>query len=211
MRKRVFHLLILGVMVGALSALLGWGNGQWLMVQAQPESSTGPVGPGPATIPSALTTLDSTPVTTYYVHLPLIIHTPFSEFVLGVVERTNYYRAQASCPALSLNQQLANAAQGHSTDMALNDFFSHTGSDGSSPINRVKEAGYTPKSLAENIAAGQTTPEAVVEDWMSSPDHRNNILNCDFQDIGVGYYYLANDTGQTNYHYYWTQDLATPQ
>ena len=47
--------------------------------------------------------------------------------------------------------------------------------------------------------------------WMGSAGHRANILNCSFRDIGVGYTYLANDTGQVNYHHYWTQDFGAPR
>ncbi len=94
--------------------------------------------------------------------------------------------------------------------MAINDFFDHTGSDGSSPGDRIHEAGYQYSRAAENVAAGYTTPEAVVDGWMQSSGHRDNILNCALQDIGVGYYYLENDTGNVNYKHYWTQVFATP-
>lgn len=45
---------------------------------------------------------------------------------------------------------------------------------------------------------------------MNSPGHRTNILNPEYQEIGVGYYFLANDTGSVNYKHYWTQVFATP-
>jgi uncharacterized protein YkwD len=90
--------------------------------------------------------------------------------------------------------------------MALHDFVSHVGSDGSLLVDRVEDAGYVNwAALAENAAGGQATPELVVDSWMNSPDHRKNILNCNYKDIGVGYYYLQNDTGVKNYHHYWTQ------
>jgi uncharacterized protein YkwD len=46
---------------------------------------------------------------------------------------------------------------------------------------------------------------------MNSQGHRDNILNCALREIGVGYYYLANDTGEVNYGHYWTQVFATPR
>lgn len=59
--------------------------------------------------------------------------------------------------------------------------------------------------MGENIAAGYSTPEAVVEGWKNSSGHRANLLNPNFTELGVGYYYLANDTGSVNYNRYWTQ------
>ena len=55
--------------------------------------------------------------------------------------------------------------------------------------------------ILENIAAGNATPEAVVDQWMHSPGHRANILNKDFKELGVGYYYKENST----YKHYWIQ------
>ena len=69
-------------------------------------------------------------------------------------------------------------AQAHSQDMADRDFFSHTGSDGRSPFQRMRDAGYSYRRAAENIAAGSTSPAEVVDMWMGSPGHRANILDC---------------------------------
>lgn len=144
---------------------------------------------------------------TGYIYLPAVVRSPELDFAGRVVERTNTYRAEYGCLPLKLNQQLARAALRHSTDMALHDFVSHMGSDGSSFVSRSEDAGYWNWFLmAENIGAGYTTPEQVVDAWMASGGgHRDNIINCEFKDIGVGYYYLENDEGATNYHTYWTQ------
>lgn len=137
------------------------------------------------------------------------------DFKSRVVDRTNSYRAQHSCPALVVNNKLNTAAQGHSDDMAYNDFFSHTGSNGSTPAQRLKAVGYEYWSAAENIAAGYTSPESVVDAWYNetppNDGHRKNILDCSFLEIGVGYTYLANDTGDTNYNHYWVQDFGEPK
>jgi uncharacterized protein YkwD len=132
----------------------------------------------------------------------------FTEQVIGL---TNQERAQYGCPALTANDQLTNAAQRHSRDMAINDYFSHTGLYGSSLFDRIAREGYQYRTAAENIAAGSVTPEHVVAGWMNSEGHRKNILNCDLREIGVGYYYLENDTGDTNYKHYWTQVFGTPR
>ena len=156
-------------------------------------------------------TLTATDVATTQIFLPLVIGRPaVPEFVALVVNATNVYRTQQGCQPLILNDQLTAAAQGHSQDMALNDFFSHTGSDGSSSWERILRTGYRYSLAAENIAAGYPTSEAVVQGWMDSDGHRQNILDCDLREVGVGYYYLENDRGAVNYHHYWTQVFATP-
>ncbi|MEM6400315.1 MAG: CAP domain-containing protein [Cyanobacteria bacterium P01_D01_bin.116] len=125
-----------------------------------------------------------------------------------VVDLTNSYRSEHGLQPLSLNLNLSQSAQTHSQDMALSDFFSHTGSDGSRVSDRTKSAGYESSYVGQNIAAGYITAEEVVRGWMNSPGHRENILNPDYQEIGIGYYYLANDTGEINYNSYWTQDFG---
>lgn len=149
----------------------------------------------------------------YFAHLPWVINPPAHHpYVDAVIERTNYYRQQHGCPPLTADDRLHDAAQRHSDDMAENDLFDHTGSDGSSPSDRLRDAGYDWVRAAENIAAGISSPAAVVDKWMESDQgHRDNILNCAFEEIGVGYRYLSNDTGSTNYHHYWTQVFGTPR
>jgi uncharacterized protein YkwD len=126
-----------------------------------------------------------------------------------VVYLTNLQRAAHGLLPLKSNPDLAAAAAGHSLDMAQNDFFSHTGSNGRTFDQRILAAGYTDGSpLAESIAAGYGSPDAVMAAWMVSPGHAANILNASLREIGVGYVFLANDTGSVNYHTYWTQDFG---
>jgi uncharacterized protein YkwD len=126
-------------------------------------------------------------------------------FVNQVLELTNQFRAQNGLAPLKLNSELNAAAQAHSQDMAQNDYFSHTGKNGSLPWDRAKVVGYEAQSMGENIAAGQTTPESVVQGWINSPGHRANLLNANYKELGVGYFLLENDTGSVNYKRYWTQ------
>ncbi len=126
-----------------------------------------------------------------------------------VVELTNLERAKAGLPSLTPNNQLVNAAQNHSSNMLQDDFFDHTAPDGSSVSNRAKDSGYEYLLVGENIAAGQTTAEEVVQGWMNSPGHRANILNPNYTEIGVGYEYAPNDSGSVNYNHYWTQVFGT--
>lgn len=125
-------------------------------------------------------------------------------FINRVIELTNQERSRLGLSPLTLSPLLNQAAQTHSQNMALQDFFSHTGLDGSSPSDRARSVGYT-SGAAENISAGYPTPEAVVTGWMESPGHRENILNPNYRVMGVGYHFLANDTGQVNYNHHWTQ------
>jgi len=126
-------------------------------------------------------------------------------FINKVLELTNQFRAQNGLSALKLNTELNAAAQNHSQDMAVSDYFSHTGKNGSQPWDRAKAVGYEARSMGENIAAGYTTPEAVVQGWINSPGHRANLLNANYTELGVGYFLLENDTGSVNYGRYWTQ------
>ncbi|WKD34943.1 CAP domain-containing protein [Streptomyces xanthophaeus] len=125
---------------------------------------------------------------------------PASGEIAQVLALVNKERASAGCQAVSLNAKLTKAAQDHSADMASHSNMSHTGSDGSDPGARITRAGYTWSTYGENVAYGYSTPEKVMEGWMNSQGHRENILNCSFKEIGIG---LAQPG------YYWTQDFGT--
>lgn len=114
--------------------------------------------------------------------------------------------AKPPAPALTLDTRLRCAARHHSRDMGTHNFMSHTGSDGTTPWQRITSAGYTYRMAAENVAAGYSTAAAVVNGWMSSSGHCNNIMNASLVHIGIGYFYAPNST----YKHYWTQDFGTP-
>lgn len=128
-----------------------------------------------------------------------------TEFNNQVLALTNEFRAQNGLAALKLNPELNAAADGHSEDMAQQDYFDHIGKNGSKPWDRAKVVGYEARSMGENIAAGYATAADVVQGWIDSPGHRANLLNSSYTELGVGYFYLANDTGSVNYQTYWTQ------
>ena len=144
--------------------------------------------------------------TTFRAYLPLTITAPAQTSIeQQVVELTNQLRQQHGCSPLTISPQLTAAARGHSQDMADHNFVSHTGSDGSSPWDRMQRAGYDYTQAAENVAAGYATAEAVVAGWYNSLAHRANMLNCDLREIGVGYAYNSN----SDYDFYWTQDFGS--
>jgi uncharacterized protein YkwD len=141
---------------------------------------------------------------------PVVPERPSSDAAVArVLDLTNTYRAQHGCPALVREPRLMHAAQQHSEDMAYNDFYSHTSSDGSSLGDRAHAVGYIFRSVAENIFAGPETAEDAVAGWMQSAGHRSNILNCEFRDIGIGYVYMEDDSGNVQAHHYWTQMFGT--
>ena len=131
------------------------------------------------------------------------------EFIQEVLRLTNQERTKFGLEPLALGTELSQISQNHSLDMATNDFFSHKSSNGSSAVERAEAQDYLYPYIGENIAAGYSTPEAVVAAWMNSSGHRQNILNPYYKEIGIGYYHLENDTGNVNYTDYWTQNFST--
>lgn len=119
-----------------------------------------------------------------------------------VFDLVNQIREENGLEPFVYNETLADTARAHSQDMIDRAFFDHTNPDGDDPFDRMEANGVTYWMAAENIAAGYTTPEAVVEGWMNSPGHRANILS-DCEELGVGLA-LGGSMG-----YYWTQCFAT--
>jgi uncharacterized protein YkwD len=136
---------------------------------------------------------------------------PPSDMALRVIALVNKERAKKGCRPLVMKSKLNKAALEHSKDMAFHHLVSHTGTDGSQPADRMTRVGYGWLKAAENVAAGFTSPESVVNGWMKSPGHRANILDCSFQDTGVGYDYLAIEAESGDYGYYWTMVFGSPR
>ena len=122
----------------------------------------------------------------------------YEAFALQVVELTNAERQKVGLAPLQLDNLLMNNAEQKSLDMKQNNYFSHTSPTLGSPFEQMKNNGISYKKAGENIAKGQTTPEQVVQAWMDSPGHRENIMNSNYTHIGVGY---VNDG------HYWTQQF----
>lgn len=120
-------------------------------------------------------------------------------YELQVLNLVNEQRANYGLSALKYSTALEAVAYAHSKDMAQNNYFSHTNLSGQSPFDRMRQAGISYRSAAENIAAGQRTPQEVVNAWMNSSGHRANILNSSVTEMGVGIY------SGGSYGVYWTQ------
>lgn len=119
-----------------------------------------------------------------------------SEYESEVIRLVNEIRVKNGLNALKEDWELSRVARYKSQDMKDNKYFSHTSPVYGTPFEMMKNFGITYRSAAENIAKGQTTPQAVVNAWMNSSGHRANILNSTYNKIGVGYVKSGN---------YWTQ------
>jgi uncharacterized protein YkwD len=104
-------------------------------------------------------------------------------------------------PALTLLPGLECAARVHSRDMVVREFFDHDNPDGDGPAERMIAAGVELRSWGENIAAGSSTAEAAMAQWMDSDGHCANFMNPNFRYIGIGYY-PGGEWG-----HYWTATL----
>ncbi len=130
----------------------------------------------------------------------------------AVVEQTNAIRMQNGLPPLKRVTALDKSARFHAADMAANNYFSHetlANVDGKQQMvcdtwHRIEKYYTNWTALAENIAAGQSTPASAMDGWMHSPEHRRNILSNNYSEIGVGFY-----EGPGEYRYYWDQDFGT--
>lgn len=121
-----------------------------------------------------------------------------------VICLTNRERVARGMPALAEESHLTAAAQGHSEDMAENNYFDHTDLNGGKPWDRAAAAGYGSGWIGENIAAGYGSPFAVMTGWMKSSGHCANILISRYVDIGIG---VARKSG-SKYGTYWTMVLG---
>ncbi|NUR98837.1 MAG: CAP domain-containing protein [Kribbellaceae bacterium] len=153
--------------------------------------------------PTSTTTFSPSPTRTTKTPKPAGGSGPAEEQVLTL---TNQERAKSGCGPLRFNKSLVRAAEAHAADMVDQHYFAHDSLDGRSPFDRMKAAGFTGGSMAENIAVGYSSPAAVVAGWMQSPGHRANILNCAYTMIGIGY-----DPGQVKPDWgngSWVQDFG---
>jgi uncharacterized protein YkwD len=115
--------------------------------------------------------------------------------------------AFAPAPPLTLSGTLANVALGHAADMAEHDYFEHRDLNGKSPAERVRAVGYREKLVGENIAYGPKSVEEVVQGWLDSPGHCENIMDPRFAEMGIAY--AAGRSGR--HGLYWVQVFAEPQ
>lgn len=129
---------------------------------------------------------------------------------LSVLSKLNYYgangiRANYGLNCFVWNDDLARIARMHSTDMADNNFVSHTSSDGTTRKDRMLNAGIDYHYGGENVDYGYVDIFDALNGWFNSADHRNNLLNSNYTNLGVGFAYNEN----SEYRYYGTQDFCS--
>lgn len=150
-------------------------------------STTEPPPSTTSTAPETTTTRPSTTTTTPAPAPP----SPAEQ----VVDLVNDVRADEGCEPIEVDDELTLAAQLHAEDMSARSYMDHVNPEGMDPTDRAAAQGYD-GPVGENIAMGYPDAEAVMEGWMDSPGHRENIENCRYGTIGVG---LQSDG------WYWAQ------
>jgi len=145
----------------------GWSAAQYLAPTTRP-------GARPTTQPTIAPTQATSPATT-----------PASPEAQDLLNRINALRAQNNLPPYSLNDRLSQAALRQSQDMARTGNISHTGSDGSSAAQRIRDTGYPAVATGENIYGGASLDDAY-QFWSTDPDHRPSLLSSQYKEIGVG-------------------------
>lgn len=130
------------------------------------------------------------------VNIPTIDHIKAIEH--DVIQLCNQERAKHGLQPLSPDWQVSRVARHKSTDMRDKNYFSHTSPTYGSPFDMLKAYNISYRAAGENIAKGQRSAQQVVQSWMNSSGHRQNILSPNYTHIGVGY--ADGGTGP-----YWTQ------
>ncbi|HYR12046.1 MAG TPA: CAP domain-containing protein [Longimicrobium sp.] len=171
------------IMAGAAAALAA----SCITIQVPPPAGSGGGSAGSASPPPA--------------EVPVTFSGPGSgrRAVEEMVALVNAHRRTLRCPELVWMQTVANAAQGHSDDMARRDFFDHRSPEGLGPTDRLRAHGVVYRSMGENIAQHPGTARDVMNQWLASPGHRQNLERCTYTHHGIG---LREG--------YWTHLFVTP-
>jgi uncharacterized protein YkwD len=135
------------------------------------------------------------------VEAPVTVSGPGSgrRAVEEMVALVNAHRRARSCPELVWMQTVANAAQSHSDDMARREYFDHRSPEGAGPTDRLRAHGVAYRAMGENIAQHPGTARDVMNGWLGSPAHRQNLERCTYTHHGIG---LREG--------YWTHLFITP-
>ena len=120
----------------------------------------------------------------------------YTDLINEVYEITNNYRSLVGVSSLTLDSSLVEAASIRAKE--LSDSFSHTRPNGSSCFTVLSELGISYGTAGENIAAGYSSSQSVMEGWRSSSGHYQNIISSKFKKIGIGVNIVNNQ-------YYWVQ------
>ena len=216
--KNIFLLLLLAILIscdsGGDSDNGDTQNADPVTPIMQPLPTVAPTlqpVPNPAT-PTALPTQVPPPLPTPD---PLPNDQPLIEFQSTVMNLVNAARAQGkncgseffpAAPPVNWNTRIEAAALSHSLDMAQNQNFSHTGTDGSNPGDRLLMQEYDWRTWGENILVGLDEAQDAMNAWLSSSGHCSIIMPPSFEEIGAG---VTQGIYQNNIASYWTLLFAT--
>ena len=142
-----------------------------------------------------------------YAQAPRVCETPVQADVLAeqLYRLINLERALADVEPLDWDEDLAKVAQDYACRMIEGDFFGHVDPvTKSAPDHRLTLAGYEFDVMGENLALGQTTAAEVLDSWMASPSHRDNILSPSWTQLGIG---IRTDPDGT---VHWVLEFADP-
>ncbi|MFI6585417.1 sigma-70 family RNA polymerase sigma factor [Embleya sp. NPDC050493] len=160
--------------------------------------------PPPATTPATASPPSTEPATEPSATRSTASADPRARLERAVVDLVNAARAEHGCAPVRVDDRLRSAARKHSDDMLARRFYDHSNPDGVRADARITAAGYRWRQWGENLDRGRSDAAHVVAQWLASPIHRDNILDCGFTDIGVG---ATVGPGGTTW---WTQVFAAP-
>ncbi|GEK34174.1 CAP domain-containing protein [Kurthia sibirica] len=123
-----------------------------------------------------------------------------------ILKIVNNERAKTGAQPLILDDTLSKTAIIRSSDMIKYKYFSHTSPNTGAFYTLVQQMDYAYWGLGENIAAGAGSGAAYMNMWMNSTGHRNNILNPNYNRIGIG---VVKNTAGGFYSSVATQVFAT--
>ena len=117
--------------------------------------------------------------------------------ITEAINALNAYRSQNGLPAYTVNAKLSQAAAAHANDMACNNLFYHTGSNGSTPTSRVAASGYSASSVTENVYGSYPplTGQEIIDWWKNDKTdirHNENLLSNTYAEVGIGYSFYNN-------------------
>jgi uncharacterized protein YkwD len=137
----------------------------------------------------------------YAANHPLVL-TAEEQATISII---NQRRAAMGLGALRVNLSLTSASRRHSNDIGPHGLCQHNGTDGSSPWDRIAQAGYTGGAMGEVVGCGYTTPLGVVDGWWGSPGHYAILTDPNANDVGCGWWISGTgagwqtcDTGHSN-------------
>ena len=124
-------------------------------------------------------------ITIFSRSIPTVLGIASSITAQELVDLTNAKRVEAGLPALEFNHLLAQAAQAKAADMIVKNYWAHTSPDGATPWVWFKNLGYKYLYAGENLARDFSDSAGVVNAWMNSPTHRENILSNRYREVGI--------------------------